>query len=65
MKVKHKYFLSDTLALTFNKRYSALSRPDSYRELSGVCGNYLLSQPTAFHSIRRSGGVYSLLIIVF
>ncbi len=48
-------FLSATLAQTFNNRSSRLD----------WCGNYLLSQTAAFHSIRRSGSVYSLLFIVF
>jgi hypothetical protein len=29
------------------------------------CGTHLISQPTDFHSSRRSGGIYSLLFIVF
>jgi len=48
-------FLSDTLAQTFNNR--------SFR--IDWCGNYSVSQPTDFHSSRRSGSVYSLLFIVF
>jgi len=50
---------------TFNNRSSALTRPDSYRELSGGIGNYRPSHRRNFHSSRRSGGVYSLFFIVF
>ena len=48
-------FLSDTLALTFNNRSSRLD----------WCGNYCPSPRRTFHSSRRSGGMYSLLFIVF
>jgi len=44
------FFLSATLAQTFNNRSSRLD----------WCGNYLLSQTAAFHSSRRSGGIYSV-----
>ena len=48
MKLQQKYFLSDTLAQTFNNR--------SFR--IDWCGNYLISQPTDIHSSRRSGGIF-------
>jgi hypothetical protein len=50
MKLQHNYFLSATLAQTFNNRSSRID----------WCGNYLISQPTDLHSSRRSGSVYSV-----
>jgi hypothetical protein len=40
-------------------------RSDSYRELSGKCGNYCPSPRRTFHSSRRSGSVYSLFFYCF
>jgi hypothetical protein len=50
MKLQHNYFLSATLAQTFNNRSSRLD----------WCGNYSPIPRRTFHSSRRSGGVYSV-----
>ena len=42
-KSEAQFFLSDTLAQTFNNRSSALSRPDNYRELSGAIGSSFIN----------------------
>jgi hypothetical protein len=50
-----QFLFSATLAQTFNNRSSRLD----------WCGNYCPIPRRTFHSSRRSGGIYSLLFIVF
>jgi hypothetical protein len=50
MKLQQKYFLSATLAQTFNNRSSRID----------WCGNYCPSPRRTFHSSRRSGSVLVL-----
>ena len=49
-----QFFISDMLALNFNKRCSVPIF------IGSKCGTYYISQPIDFHSIRRSGGVLVL-----
>jgi hypothetical protein len=52
---KAQFLFSATLAQPFNIRSSRID----------WCGNYRPSPRRTFHSSRRSGGIYSLLFIVF
>ena len=53
--VKHNYFLSATLAQTFNNRFSRID----------WCGNYRPSPRRTFHSSRRSGGIIRCSLLFF
>ena len=48
-----QFLFSATLAQTFNNRSSRID----------WCGNYRPSQPTAFHSSRRSGGIFGTFLL--
>ena len=50
---EHIYFLSATLAQTFNNRSSRLD----------WCGNYCPSPRRTFHSSRRSGGIFGTFLL--
>jgi hypothetical protein len=53
MKLQQKYFLSATLAQTFNNRSSRID----------WCGNYCPSPRRTFHSSRRSGGIFGTFLL--